>query len=56
MRKHHKPLFQEDLKKTIHDTYSDDPTGMANPFQELFHYVLNLHAVMKKRRAKAEFA
>ena len=60
MRKNDKSLFQEDLKqidwKTILDTCVNDPSGMADTFQEIFSSVLNAHAPIKKRRAKAEFA
>ena len=60
MRKYDKSLFQEDLKqidwKTILDTITDDPSGMANTFQEIFNSVLNAHAPIKKRRVKTEFA
>ena len=60
MRKYDKSLFQEDLKwidwKTILDTFADDPSGMANIFQEIFNSALNGHAPIKKRRVKTEFA
>ena len=41
MRKYNnKSLFREDLKqvewRTIFDTYTDDPFGMASIFQEIF--------------------
>ena len=60
MRKYDKSLFQEDLKqidwKTILNTYTNDPSGMANTFQEIFSSVLNAHAPIKKQRVKTEFA
>ena len=60
MRKYDKSLFQEDLKqidwKTILNTYTNDPSGMASTFQEVFSSVLNAHAPIKQRRVKKEFA
>jgi len=60
MRKYNKSLFQEDLKqidlKTILNTYTNDPSGMANTFQEIFSSILNAHAPITKRRVKTEFA
>ena len=60
MRKYDKSLFEEDLKqidwKTILDTFTDDPSGMASIFQEIFNSVLNAQAPIKKRRIKTEFA
>ena len=59
LRKYDKSLFQEDLKqidwKTIIDTFTDYPSGMASTFQEVFNSVLNAHAPIKKRRVKTEF-
>ena len=59
MRKYDKSLFQEDLKwidwKTILDTSTDDPSGMASTFQEIFNSVLNAHAPIKNRRVRTEF-
>ena len=60
MSTYDKSLFQEDLKqidwKTILNTYINDPSGMANPFQEIFSSLQNAHAPIKKRRVKTEFA
>ena len=60
MRKYEKSLFLEDLKqidwKTILDTFTNDPSGMGNTFQEIFNSVLNAHAPIKRRRTKTEFA
>ena len=52
MRKHDRSLLQEDLKqidwKTILNTYTNDLSGMASTFQEIFSFVLNAHALIKK--------
>ena len=60
MKKYDKSLFEEDLKqidwKTILDTCTHDPSGMASTFQEIFNSVLDAHAPIKKRRVKKEFA
>ena len=52
MKKYDKSLFQEDLKqidcKAILDTFTNDPSGMANTFQEIFNSVLNVHAPIKR--------
>ena len=60
MRKYDKSPFQENLKqidwKTILNTYTNDPSGMANTFQEMFSSVLNAHAPIKQRRVRKEFA
>ena len=54
MKKYDKSLFDEDLKqidwKTMLDTYTDDPSGMASTFQEIFNSVLDSHAPIKKGR------
>ena len=42
--------------KTILDPLSSDPSGMANTFQEIFESILNVHAPIKRRRVRSEFA
>ena len=60
MKQYDKALFLNDLQqidwKTILDPLSSDPSGMTNTFQEIFESILNIHAPMKRRRVRSEFA
>ena len=60
MKQYDKALFLNDLQqidwKTILDPLSNDPSGMANTFQEIFESILNVHAPIKRRRVRSEFA
>ena len=41
---------------TIHDPLSENPNAMASDFQEIFELVLDMHAHLKKRRVRGDFA
>ena len=60
MKQYDKALFLNDLQQidwtTILDPLSNDPSGMANTFQEIFESILNVHAPIKRRRVRSEFA
>ena len=60
MKQYDKALFLHDLQqinwKTILDPLSSDPSGMANTFQEIFESILNVHAPIKRRRVRSDFA
>ena len=60
MKQYDKALFLHNLQqldwKTIPDPLSSDPSGMANTFQELFESILTIHAPIKRRRIRSEFA
>ena len=60
MTKYDRILFQNDLQqidwKTILDPYSNDPSDMARIFQEILESILDLHAPIKRRRVRSEFA
>ena len=36
--------------------FANDPSAMAGTFQEIFESLLNIHAPIKKRRVRSEFA
>ena len=60
MKKYDKGLFLQDLQqidgKTILDPLTDNPSGMADTFQEIFESALDFHAPIKKEKVRAEFA
>ena len=60
MTQYDKALFLHDLQqidwKTILDPLSSDPSGMANTFQEIFESIFNIHAPIKRRKIRSEFA
>ena len=60
MKKYDSALFLQDLQqidwKTILDPLSNDPSGMADTFQEIFESTLDFHAPIKKKKVRAEFA
>ena len=60
MKQYDKALFLHDLQqidwKTILDPLSSDPSGMANTFQEIFESIFNIHAPIKRRKIRSEFA
>ena len=60
MKKYDKAIFQHDLQQidweTILTPFANDPSAMAGTFQEIFESLLNIHAPIKKRRVRSEFA
>ena len=60
MKQYDKTLFLNDIRqidwKTILDPLSNDPSGMANKFHDIFESILNVHAPIKRRRVRSEFA
>ena len=52
--------FQKDLQlinwASILEPMSDNANEMASTFQEIFEHLLNLHALLKKRKVKNEYA
>ena len=59
-KKYEKAIFQHDLQQidweTILTPFANDPSAMAGTFQEIFESLLNIHAPIKKRRVRSEFA
>ena len=60
MKNYDKTAFQQDLDaidwESLLEPFSQDPCKMASVFQELFDAVLSLHAPIRKRKRKGEFA
>ena len=60
MKKYGTAIFQHDLQQidweTILTPVGNDPSAMAGTFQEIFESLLNIHAPIKKRRVRSEFA
>ncbi len=52
--------FKSDLQKidyrAILDPYPNAPFGVARTFQDIFESILDLHASIKRRRVRSEFA
>ena len=60
MKKYDKMLFRNDLQQidweTILRPFDNDPASMAATFQEIFESILNIHAPVRKKRARSQFA
>ena len=60
LSRYNKELFRNDLRQidwsTILDPLSENPYEMASAFQEIFELILDMHAPLKKRRVRGEFA
>ncbi len=60
MKKYDKALFQQDLQQVdweaILTPFANNPSAMAGTFQEIFESILSLHAPIRKRRVRSEFA
>ena len=60
LSRYNKELFRNDLRQidwsTILDPLSENPNEMASAFQEIFELILDMHAPLKKRRVRGEFA
>lgn len=60
MKKYDKMLFRQDLQQidweTILSPFNNDPVSMAATFQEIFESILNLHAPVRKKRVRSQFA
>ena len=60
MNKYDKMLFLNDLEQvdweSILRPFDNDPVSMAATFQETFESILNLHAPVKKKRVRSQFA
>ena len=60
MKKYDKALFQYDRQQidweTILTPFANDPSAMAGTFQTICESLLNIHAPIKKRRVRSEFA
>ena len=60
LRNYCKENFQKDLQlnnwASILEPMSDSANEMASAFQEIFEHLLNLHAPLKKRKVKNEYA
>ena len=54
MKKYDSALFLQDLQqidwKTILDHLTDDPSGMADTFQEIFESTLDFHSPIKRKK------
>ena len=60
MKKYDKALFQQDLQQVdweaILTPFANNPSAMVGKFQEIFESILSLHAPIRKRRVRSEFA
>ena len=60
MTKYDKALFRNDIQQVdweaILTPFSDNPAGMATTFQEVFESILDLHAPLRRKRVRSEFA
>ena len=60
INKYDKMLFRNDLEQvdweSILRPFDNDPVSMAATFQETFESILNLHAPVKKKRIRSQFA
>ena len=60
MIKYDKALFRNDIQQVdweaILTALSDNPADMASTFQEVFESILDLHALLRRRRVRNEFA
>ena len=59
-KKYDKEHFQHDMQQmdweTILTPFAGNPSAMADTFQEIFESLLNVHAPIKRRRVRSEFA
>ena len=60
LTKYDKELFRNDLRQidwsAILNPLVENPNLMASAFQEIFELILDMHAPLKKRRVRGEFA
>ena len=60
IKKYDKTLFRVDMQQidweSILGPFEGDPAGMAATFQDVFESVLNLHAPLRKKRVRSEYA
>ena len=60
MKKYNKTLFRMDMQQidweSILGPSEGDPAGMVATFQDVFESVLNLHAPLRKKRVRSEYA
>ena len=48
--------MQQIDRESILGPFEGDPAGMVATFQNVFESVLNLHAPLRKKRARSEYA
>ncbi len=60
MRKYEKNLFRNDIQQinwsSILSPFEGDPAGMAATFQDIFESILDIHAPLRKKRVRSEYA
>ena len=60
MKKYDKILFRKDLEQVdweaILRPFDNDPVSMVATFHEIFESILNLHAPVRKKRVRSQFA
>ena len=60
MRRYNKPHFRNDIQQVKWETflspYYDNTTDMATIFQEIFESILDIDAILKRKRVRSDFA
>ena len=60
MRKYNKAYFRNDIQQveweTIRSPYFDNTTDMATIFHEIFESILAIHAPLRRKRVRSDFA